>query len=374
MPTKYQQNAEDKPVIASINAQLESHLQEWFGDRSRFLEREPVVKSYPSSFFLRYTILVHNDAPKNILIKIRRHPKMHSLAQTMNRPELHINMPGEYNSLKVVYENKEKLQNGLGAIRPLLYLESLNGIVMEERSSITLGQMIANWQTARSGAKEELTSLLDAAFKTGQWLHAFHHTFHTSHKVAFSAEEFMKEVNDLAVRLETASRKTISAGFICGLFSKKTPPLEFKGTPYSITHGDMTCDNVLYTSEKTVFVVDIKSKPAVIYSDLGIILIHPETFKAQVLTLGLFIRRNVLKEYQKAVLDGYFGNIPADEALLNLYCAMNFLDKWVTYEEVFYKLKSIKRLIAWLIAPVFRLYFLAHTKKHLTSLGQEINS
>jgi thiamine kinase-like enzyme len=292
---------------------------------------------------------------------------MRSLAQTQNRPELHANMSGEYNSLKVVYDNKEKLQNGLGAIRPLLHLEPLNAIVMEERSSVTLGRMISDWRTAMSGSKEGLASLLDAAFKTGQWLHAFHHTIHTSHEVEFSAEEFMKEVNDLAVRLETASRKTISAGFICELFSKNIHRLEFKRAPCSITHGDMTCDNVLYTSEKTVFVVDIKSKPAVVYSDLGIILIHPETFKAQVLTLGLFIRRNVLKEYQKAVLEGYFGNNPADEALLNLYCAMNFLDKWATYEDVFYKLKGIKRLITWFIAPVFRLYFLAHIKKYLAS-------
>jgi len=368
MPTKYQRNAEDEPIIASITAQLESHLHEWFGDNSRFLKREPGIKSYPSSFFLRYTILFPSAPPKNILVKIRRQPKMHSIVQTMNNPELHINMPVEYNSLKIVYENKEKLQNGLGAIRPLHYFQPLNAIVMEEHSSVTLGQTIADWRTAMLGSKEGLASLLDAAFKTGQWLYAFHHTIHTPHEVEFSTEGFMTDVNDLAGRLEITSHKTISARFICELFSKEIPRPPYKRVLYSITHGDMTCENVLYTADKTIFVIDIKSKPASVYSDLGIILIQPETYITQVLSLGLFIRQNTLKEYQNAILDGYFGNNPVEQESLDLYCALNFLDKWVMYEEVFYKLKGIKRMISIILTPIFRLYFLAHIKKYMTSL------
>lgn len=368
MPTKYQHNAEDEPIIASITAQLESHLGKWFGDNSRFLRQEPTINSYPSSFFLRYTILPISASPQNILVKIRRQPKMHSIMQTMTNSKLHINMPVEYDSLEVVYKNKEKLQNGLGAIRPLHYFQPLNAIVMEERFSVTLGQMIADWRTAIFWSKEGLASLLDAAFKTGQWLYAFHHTIHTSREVEFSTEEFMTDVNDLAGRLEITSRNKISARFICELFSKVISHPPYKRVPYSITHGDMTCDNVLYTTDKVVFVVDIKSKPASVYSDLGIILIHPETYKTQVLSLGLFIRQNTLKDYRNAILDGYFGNNPVERDLLNLYCAFNFLDKWVMYEEVFYKLKGIKRMISMILAPIFRLYFVARIKKYMTSL------
>lgn len=368
MPTKYQQNPEDKPVIASITTQLENHLHEWFGDNSRFIEQKPVIKTYPSSFILKYTIKSFNTSPKHILVKIRRRPQMHSIVQTMINPKLHINMPSEYDSLKEVYENKELLQKGLGAIRPLLYLEPLNAIVMEECPSVTLGHLLINWETVVLGSKNKLDSLLDAAFKTGKWLYTFHHSIHTPLEVEFSTEEFMKEVYDLAVRLETTSHKTTSARFVCDLFSRKIHSLAYKRILYSNTHGDMTCDNVLYTTDKSIFVVDIKSKLASIYCDLGIILIHPETYKTQVFSLGLFIRRNILKEYRNAILKGYFGDNPMESALIDFYCAFNLLDKWVMYEEMIYKFNGIKRMTSLILDPIFRLYFLAQIKYYLALL------
>lgn len=373
MPTKYKQNPDDEPIIASITTQLESRLGEWFGRNSRFLRKEPEIITYPSSFFLRYTILVSQYHKKYILAKIRRKPKMHSIAQTMINPDLHINMPMEYNSLKVVYDNKEKLQNGLGAIQPLLYYQPLNAIVMEECPSVTLGQLLTNWETAVLQSKKKLDNLHDAALKTGKWLYSFHHAIYTSHETEFSTENFIQDINDLAKRLEITSHKKILVRFICELFSKKIHNPPCKRIPYSITHGDMTCDNVLYTKDKTVFVVDIKSKPASVYSDLGIILIHPETYITQVLSLGLFIHENTLKEYRNAILDGYFGDNPVEWELLDLYCGLNLLDKWVMYEEVFFRQERVKRMISIILIPIFRLYFISRIKKYLTPPKQEIN-
>jgi hypothetical protein len=133
----------------------------------------------------------------------------------------------------------------------------------------------------------------------------------------------------------------------------------------------MTCDNVLYSDDKKVCVIDIKTRPAPIFSDLGLILTHPETFKLQILSGGIYLPKFLLRKYRAAILTGYFGTETENAFFVKLFSAVKVLDKWTMYEELISKYKGIKHLLSFPVGPHVTAYFRRTLAKHLNSLGRE---
>ncbi len=369
MPSEYHQNADDETSLNELADYLSAHIGEWYQSGTKLLYRQPEVRSYPSSFFLRYTLSTTGNLNKNLLIKIRRRPYMETIAQTTIVDGLHENMPLEYESLKAVYEAVDTASDAIGAIRPLSYFQPLNAIIMEEISAVTMGNLLLSFGKKTAKKDENFNPILDAAHKTGQWLHFFHHHVHESQEIRFSSKKFMQDINELTSHIGSNKNSLISR-HLNNIFSAAADNFENSQLHFSITHGDMTVDNILY-KDKKVYSIDIKSKPAATYSDVGLILVHPETFIPQVLSFGLFIPGKFIKKYQTAIIKGYFRDAEKDYAKIFLYCALHLLDKWAMYEDIFSSRKNLKRLIALLLDPIFKLYFFYKIKSYLAKAKLE---
>jgi len=354
--TKYQQNEKDTPIIEVITKTIIEHLEEWYEDGHGLTIMPPAVHCYINCFMLTFPLTKPGQVKKNILAKIRRHPKMNALHQAVQKQDLHVKIPAEFNELISLHDFFKDQNNSLGAIRPLFYIEQCYAIIMEEFESRNLRQMLMEWKTIL-GLKDNLQHLINAAELTGQWLYQFHHKMQKYHTVEEPTQPILNEIEGLIERLEAASHHPRMAQSIRPEFLERMPVIHPNTIPYTNIHGDMTCDNVLYSNDGKVCMVDIKLQSAPIYSDISLILIHPDTFMSQIFSLGFFFRRRVVRAYRAAILKGYFGGREFDTALVNLYCAIKLLDKWVMYENIMNKAKGRKRLISIPAGPLLRFYF-----------------
>lgn len=232
---KYQHSEKDDPIIEFITTALNDHLGEWYGDQSGFTIMTPAILTYDNCFIMRFHLLGPSGVTKNILVKIRRHPKMRSLNQAAFKQDLHTKIPAEYNDLESLYKFFGNRNGSLGAVRPLIYLEKYFAIVIEK-----------------------------------------------------PLQPIAIEVQELIDRLRVASQQQNLVNSMQAEVTQKISSVQSRKISYSNIHGDMTCDNVLYSRENKVCIIDVKTKQAPIYSDIGLIMIHPDTFLLQKFSRPLF--------------------------------------------------------------------------------------
>jgi hypothetical protein len=359
VPVPYKPTELDKPILDGIASHLKNSLNAWYGNGARIDSEDPEFRSYKNSFILRYPVTLANGKKKKILVKIRRNPKMDSLSQAI-AADLHANVPIEYSSLEYVYDHLAGKDEDLSVIRPLDYIVQYYAIVMEEYPSQPLRKILAGQRNGNN-----IHELVDAATKTGKWLHYFHHHVNTPEEISFSNQDILNEVEHFARRLEHSSHGRVRAQAIINQFAQKLKDLQLDSITFSQSHADMTCDNVLYSDEQKVCVIDIKTRPAPVYSDLGLILTHPETFKQQIFSAGLYLPESLLKVYRAAILTGYFSEQPQDRFLVGIYSAIKVLDKWTMYEELMSRYKGMKYLLSIPVGPFVTTYFRNVFEKHL---------
>jgi len=363
---QYKPNEKDQPIIDDISTRITRSLDEWYGKGSSLDSRIPEIRSYRNCFLLRYPVSTFQGEKKTVLVKIRRNPKMESLSLAINAA-IHSNIPTEYSSLEFVFSSLASAQENLGVIRPFDYIEKYHAIVMEEFPSRTLRDILISQRGSKNGTG--MSELRDAALKTGRWLHYFHHHVHTPSQTQYSTNDILNEVQGYGIQLETASHGRINARSLFDAFSRKLANVQIDSMVFSQSHADMTCDNVLYSDDKKVCIIDIKTRLAPIYSDLGLILIHPETFKSQIFSGGTYLSESLLKKYRAAIIAGYFEDQPEDELLVKLYSAIKVLDKWTMYEELMSKYKGFKYLLSFPVGPFVTSYFQNVLKKYLDSIN-----
>lgn len=137
---------------------------------------------------------------------------------------------------------------------------------------------------------------------------------------------------------------------------------------FSKTHADLTTDNILYSDDQKICLIDIKARPAPIYSDIGLLIINPDTYKQQILTGGLYLPVSLLEKYREAIITGYFDGQPRDEFFVKLFSALRVLEKWNMYEELLSKYKGIKFWVSIPVRPFVTIYFRQLLNKHLNSI------
>jgi len=361
----YRPNEKDKSIIANITTQITTSLDAWYGEGVRLDTHDPEIRSYRNCFILRYPITRSMGEKKTVLVKIRRNPKMDSLWRAV-AANIHTNIPTEYSSLEYVFSWLSGMKDDFGVIRPLEYFEKYHAIMMEEFPSRTLREILIAQRSSKNGAC--MSDLVDAATKTGKWLRYFHHDMFPPEETAYTSRDILDVVKEYAVHLEDYSHRRVKAQSMLNSFSRKLENTQIDTMLFSQSHADMTCDNVLYSDDKKVCIIDIKTRLAPIYSDLGLILTHPETFKPQIFSGGAYLSESILKEYRAAILAGYFGDEPQDEFLVQLYSAIKVLDKWAMYEGLMSRYKGIKYLLALPVGPLVTSYFQNVLKKHLDSI------
>jgi thiamine kinase-like enzyme len=363
MIAHYKPNEQDRPILNEITDSIRGSLGEWYGPRARLETAIPAISSYKNSFILRYSVSIPDDRQKHILVKIRRNPKMDSLVQAI-QADIHQNMEQEYLSLRNFYDHLTGMQEELGAIRPLDYLDQFPAIVMEEYPSRTLRRLLIDFRSSKAAWAG--SDLQDAARKTGRGLYYFHHHLNTSFEADYTTGDILNVVGEYAEQIESYSRGRVKAGSILDPFSKQLENIHIEQVTISRTHSDMTIDNVLYSNERKVCLIDLKNQPAPVYVDLGLILIHPETSKSQIFSAGNYFPETLLQAYRNEIVAGYFEAEPGNAVLVRIYGAIMVVDKWLMYEKLMGNYKRAKRALSILVAPLVSSYFNRLLRKHLT--------
>jgi thiamine kinase-like enzyme len=210
--------------------------------------------------------------------------------------------------------------------------------------------------------------LEDAAKKAGRLLRYFHHNIHFATVTSYSTQDILNDVETYANKIETYARGTVQARSIVNAFSQKLENIQINSMLFSKTHADLTGGNILYSDDEKVCLIDIKARLAPVYSDLGLLIINPETYKQQIFTGGLYLPASLLKKYREAILAGYFDGQPRDEFLVKLFSALKVLEKWNMYEELMSRYKGTKLLLSIPGRPLVTIYFQQLLRKHLVSM------
>ena len=358
----YKPNEPDKGIIGEITNKIRASMREWYGSGSRLNAAGPEIRTYQYCFMLRYPVSVSSTQQKGILVKIRRNPKMDALHQAI-QADIHQTMIFEYQTLEFLYTHLAQAGDEFGAIRPLLFMEKYFAILMEEYPSRTMRQLMETQRTAR--ARWETSELKDAARKTGRWLYTFHYRINTPLDKQYSGRDILQELQPYAERIETSSHGRLRAGPILEAFSSKLEGLQIDRVKFSQCHLDMTTNNVLYSEEGKVCIIDLKNRLAPIYADLGLILTYPETSKPQIFSGGTYYSETLLRKYRAEIIDGYFEQEPGDEVLVRIYSALKIVDKWAMYEELMGRYKGLKRTLSIPAGPLVSMYFQNLVRKYL---------
>lgn len=363
MLTRYANDSQDAALIETLTDRVEQGLAGWYGRASSLQTRNPQIRCYTNSFLLRYAVASSNGE-KAILLKIRRHPKMSSLTRATQTCELHTNIPEEYETLQHVYDRIGAEHPRFAALRPLAYFDEYFAIVMEEFPSHSFRQLLHNQRNA-SNAHDHVAVVQAIAERAGQLLRFFHEHVYSTAQSPYSTADILADAETYAWRLHEYSRGRIDTRTILDQLGQKLAGKHIRAIPYTSAHQDLTCDNVLYSKEGKVCLVDIKVKPAPIYSDLGLLLIHPETFRDQIFRGGLYFSQQYLQNYRDSILHGYFAAASVDPFLVQIYAAIRVLDKWAMHQELFQKYKGAKRVFTRPLLPFVTAYFQRVWNSHL---------
>lgn len=365
---RYKPNEQDHHILAEITNTIRASLPEWYGAGARLDSPNPTIRSYQFCFMLYYSISITHDQEKKILVKIRRNPKMDSLHQTI-QADFHQSMILEYQTLEYLYDRLGHALDDFGAIRPLLFMQKYFAIIMEEFPSQTMRQLMEAQKSASSCW--ETSGLKDAARKTGRWLHYFHKHVNTPLEKPYTADNILDEVREYAHKIEAFSRGRVSAGPILETFAHKLETVQIDRMTFAQSHLDMTTNNVLYSDEGRVCLIDLKNRLAPVYVDLGQILTYPETSKSQIFSGGRYYPEALLRNYRAEIVAGYFEEEPSNINMVRIYSAMSVVDKWSMYEELMGKYKGIKHTLSVPVAPLVSAYFKNLLKKHLDLIERD---
>ncbi len=213
------------------------------------------------------------------------------------------------------------------------------------------------------------SELKDAARKTGRWLYYFHHRLNRSFEKPYTTADILEEARGFAEQIDFVSQGRVRARPILERFAGRLENIRVERVKFSQSHSDMTTNNVLYSEEGKVCIIDMKNRPAPVFVDLGLILTYPETSKPQIFSAGRYYSETQLRNYRAEVQAGYFEQEPGQEILARIYAVVKVLDKWRMYEELMAKYKGMKHILSVPMAPLISAYFQNLFKKHLELIG-----
>lgn len=358
----YTASERDAEVLAAATTGVERLLRQCYGEQARLQGGDPVVRSYTNSFFLRYAA---TDCPtRHVLVKIRRHPKMRTLSEAIAAPAIHRRMREEFESLRVIFDLFDGRADGLKAVKPLGFLPALQAIVLEEYDGVTL--RVALMRSAGPLARQT-SGLARHAHNAGLWLRLLHDATTPTADTQSCVERHREEVEPLLQSLAEA----LPGATVDGLRARfATAAGDLRGvSPVLRSAEDFTTDNVLCGADEEVAIIDVKLRVAPAYRDLSLLIVHPDSYRHQFLTGGRYFRSAALRDYRRAILEGYFGDDRFDAAELDFYCARNLLEKWLMYERILLGHSGIKAKITSLAGKALRRYFRDRIEAYLPATG-----
>ena len=366
---RYKQHKEDVPLINEINCTMVKCVTEWYGPDTYISSSTPRIKVNRNSFFIIYDIALNSNEKTRVFLKIRRQTRFKSLNKAINSNIPHENTRKEYEALVEIYNFFKDKGGNFDAIRPLAFFDKWYAMAIEECESVHLDKLLHDWPFLTKIKTLNYPDLFMIAQNAGSWLAIYHREIQSQQEKPYSSQSLSEEIREILSDLSTASNKDLKLEHLQTAFSQNIGGLSLNTLPISIIHGDFKSENILITRDNHVCVIDFKPSQDTIYYDLGQFLVDPDTYKVQIFTFGGFFSKRFLKEYRNAILKGYFKNKSFDQRLVNLYCAINLIEKWTLNEKIINNYKDLRKYISLPLRPIMRYYF---NKLILSYLAPEI--
>ena len=323
-------------VIAPITQLVSQKLPEWFGEGTVMLAFDGRVERRSFSNLIRYHVTQPDGTNLTLIAK---------LAQTTDACHYcHI-----LTKIANVFADKSA---HYCYIRPLDCLSEYNAIIMEELPSHSLRDEFVhpNMMVGLPKSRQQFLTYLVSA---GSWLRIYHDQASGVIVEHLTKADLEALANEKINTFHAFTKHSVNTNVIEQRLAYWLDRITDIYIPYAHLHKDYSYANILITSDGRVGSLDAKHRYGAIYEDLAHLMIDGYTGKWQLLSCGQIFRQHYLLQCQNAILQGYFAAAPVDHDLLNFYCTLAVLNKWIYIEK--YKLKQtlIKSRI---FATTFRRY------------------
>ena len=344
--------------MKEITASLAVRVGEWFGASAELDVESVELRQYPNSFMLRYRVRV-GDSQSALLVKIPRKPAHHMIGEALRNDYLRAHTREYYDFMFAIWSTFERVPGEQGfAIRPLEYFEKWNAITMLEAEGRPLKSMTF------LGAPPKTSWFLDHLKNTARWLRVYHRArWRTARRDIFACRDclapgrsFSRSVPELRGKVDTASIRT----------SLLSTVVDDWRVLVARTHDDFHYSNVLISPDGRACGLDARrrSRREPIYADLAKLMLDPETRVGSILTGGLLLSHKFLAQGRQSILDGYFARDPHEDSILNFYCVLAVLDKWMINERRFNT--GGANYVGFFLRPWVRTYFSALLRRHIS--------
>lgn len=349
---------ERHPVVGQITDRIEKHLAEWFGEGAVLAASLPAVQARKWSYMMRYEVHVPAGADTALLVKIPREPGIQTLDGAVKAEQWYAATRLEYDTLQAIATTfTADGAEIFCTIRPLVYLPAWNAIVMEEmpaeplKTAMLRGRMIL-------GIESDWQQFETALNRAGHWLRIFHERLGNPAFQPFDAAEAQAEIERDLSRLEGLTDQQVELEPLRAAFERAVGGLSRVAVPVAALHGDFNCANILLSSDGRVSALDMNNNlRGSVYQDLATLVTDLFTRKVTFVAYGLFARSRHLERGARAVLEGYFGGEPWNDALLNVACALAVVRKWIQDEEALAQGSAASRLLKLPLRLGIRRYF-----------------
>jgi hypothetical protein len=350
--------------VNEITATLAARVGEWFGAGAALDAASAQLRLYPNSFMLRLRVRAGNDQPV-LLVKIPRKPAHQSIDEALKNDYLREHTRDYFDFMLATWNAFEQANvPNCFAIRPLGYFEQWNAIAMLEAQGHSLKDMLVLGRPPQT--REFQGHLANAA----RWVRIFHDRIGQRSVMDVPRAEIESRVDALLADLRKYSRGRVDTASIRTSLLAAVP--DGWRVPVARTHDDYHYSNVLVSPEGRVCGLDARRRTVrnPIYADLATLLLDPATRVASMLTGGLLLPRRFFERSRQSILDGYFAAEPHDASILDFYCAIVALDKWMINERRL--AAGMARFAGIVLRPWVRWYFSSLLRQYLVSLPSHV--
>lgn len=344
--------------MKEITASLAVRVGEWFGASAELNVESAELRRYPNSFMLRYRVRA-GDSQSALLVKIPRKPAHRVIGEALQNDYLQEHTREYYDFMLAIWRAFERASGEHGfAIRPLEYFEKWNAIAMLEAEGRSLKSMTF------LGAPPKTSRFLNYLKNTARWLRVYHERVGELRVETFSRAEIVSRLDALLADLSRNSRGKVDTASI------RTSLLSTIVDDWRVlvarTHDDFHYSNVLISPDGRACGLDARrrSRREPIYADLATLMLDPETRVGSILTGGLILSRKFLARGRQSILDGYFAGDPHEDSILNFYCTLAVLDKWMINERRFNT--GAANYVGFFLRPWARTYFSALLRRYIS--------
>jgi len=302
-------------------------------------KRRPKLNKLSFRFDLEITSKGNRFKKKRLVVKIPREFGRRDISNATSDRSLRRAGKREYEALCQLFDYVKGLKDDtLGAVRPMGYVDRINGIITEEVSGTTIDREVNRTSIRLVANGSQRRCLLESTGRSGKWLRSLHHMPWKGKVEPFDIEQDLLVVSNILHKLGRYNIKKsfladigdfVSRQFnrICSMVSEGDVVL---------LHRDFQARNIVVAddNERVVPFDTSLGKYGVRYRDISKFICSLRITKARFLFHRTLFDHAMIREYAKAFLFGYFGEEVVSRPMLNWYLLWAILQKWNQFNKI----------------------------------------